>query len=191
MAIVRELVQQSSIKLSNKGTSFEKVGYREIIQSLRNRYSNKREWVLLEELTFPRGTRADVFVLNCFYSKRFKRIAFEIKISRNDFLHELKDPEKRKSAVEYSHEFYFVTPKGMLDKKDIPQDCGLMEISKDGGTRIKIKPPKKVEQPKITSGFLSLLLRNATGWRDDKNTQLGYFYYGLQRILEGFPRNLF
>ena len=191
MAVITTIPAPFTHALVSHGLRFEKLNSREIIQALKNRYKNKREWVFLEELTFPTGTRADACVFNAFYSKGFKRIAFEIKISRSDFLHELKNPDKRKSAVELFHEFYFVTPTGLLDKKDVPLDCGLMEVSKDGGTRIKVRAPKRAESPKNTSGFLSLLLRNATGWKVDKDFHLCCTFHEMQRNLLGFPKNLF
>lgn len=39
-----------------------------------------------------------------------KRVCYEVKISRADFLSELKQPIKRRIGLRYSNEFYFVTP---------------------------------------------------------------------------------
>jgi len=70
----------------------------------------------------------DVFVLNTYPSKQFQRMAFEIKVSRSDFLREIKNPNKRRFAMAMSNEFYFVAPKGLLKNSDIPLNCGLMEV---------------------------------------------------------------
>ena len=56
-----------------------------------------------------------------------KRVCYEIKTSRSDFLCEVKRPLKRRMGLRYSNEFYFVTPPGLLDPAEIPVDCGLIE----------------------------------------------------------------
>jgi hypothetical protein len=179
------------VALNNNGTitetvapaSPQKLTAKNLHEYLKRRYSNDREWVYLTEVGFPNGTRIDGFVFNCFFSKGYKRIAFELKVSKSDFLHEVKNPDKRKAAVEHSHEFYFVTPKGMLNKNDIPPDCGLIEVGLDGSGRIKVRAPKKAAPPKLTSGFLSVLLRNAIGWRDNKKDAGRRHVEGIRRIL--------
>jgi hypothetical protein len=57
-----------------------------------------------------------------------KRVCYEIKTSRADFLCEMKQPLKRRIGLRYSNEFYFVTPSGLLDISEIPVECGLIEI---------------------------------------------------------------
>ena len=56
-----------------------------------------------------------------------KRVCYEVKISRGDFLGELKHPLKRRIGMRYSNEFYFVTPAGLIDVTEVPVDCGLIE----------------------------------------------------------------
>ena len=56
-----------------------------------------------------------------------KRVCYEVKVSRADFLGELKHPLKRRIGMRYSNEFYFVTPSGMLAHGEVPVDCGLIE----------------------------------------------------------------
>jgi len=43
-----------------------------------------------------------------------KRICSEVKMSRADYLCELKHPLKRRLEMRYSNEFYFVVPGGIL-----------------------------------------------------------------------------
>jgi hypothetical protein len=89
------------------------------------------EWVSFPEMRCGAGWSAsankyiDFWALHCFTGN--KRIAYEIKISRTDFLKEIKKPEKRKMALFYSNQYYFITPKGMLKPAEIPAECGLIE----------------------------------------------------------------
>ena len=57
-----------------------------------------------------------------------KRVCYEVKTSRADFLCELKHPLKRRAGLRYSNEFYFVTPAGLLALSEVPIECGLIEI---------------------------------------------------------------
>ena len=56
-----------------------------------------------------------------------KRVCYEVKTSRGDFLSELKRPLKRRIGVRYSNEFYFVTPADLVRIAEIPPECGLIE----------------------------------------------------------------
>ena len=72
--------------------------------------------------------RLDAFALNCFAHTSMKRVCYEVKTSRADFLCEMKQPLKRRIGLRYSNEFYFVTPVGLLNTSEIPIECGLVEI---------------------------------------------------------------
>jgi hypothetical protein len=67
-----------------------------------------------------------------------KRVCYEVKTSRADFLGELKNPLKRRIGMRYSNEFYFVAPANMLKPDDVPAECGLIEAGTAGYTEWKI-----------------------------------------------------
>lgn len=91
------------------------------------------EWIFMRELRL--GTRRrngniqrlDAFALNTLPHTAMKRVCYEVKISRGDFLAELKQPLKRRIGMRYSNEFYFVTPGGLVQPTEIPSECGLIE----------------------------------------------------------------
>lgn len=76
------------------------------------------------------GVRLDGWAMNVWPSKGYRTIAYEIKVSRSDFLREMKDPGKRAWALTFTDEFYFVAPRHLIDPKELPDDCGLIEIAK-------------------------------------------------------------
>lgn len=96
-------------------------------------HASQSEWLFLRELRVGTGRhnssaqRLDAFALNCFPHNSMKRICYEVKTSRADFLCELKHPLKRRIGMRYSNEFYFVVPGGMLGHAEIPPECGLVE----------------------------------------------------------------
>ena len=71
--------------------------------------------------------RLDAFALKTLPHTAMKRVCYEVKTSRADFLSELKQPLKRRIGVRYSNEFYFVTPAALVNAAEIPAECGLVE----------------------------------------------------------------
>ena len=90
------------------------------------------EWLFLRELrvgTAQNGgaQRLDAFALNTLPHTAMKRVCYEVKTSRADFLSELKHPHKRRIGMRYSNEFYFVTPAALVNLAESPLECELVE----------------------------------------------------------------
>jgi hypothetical protein len=104
----------------------------DIVQACLHRSAS--EWIFLRELRVGTGFRSsaaqrlDAFALNCFAHTSMKRVCYEVKTSRADFLCEMKQPLKRRMGLRYSNEFYFVTLAGLLKISEVPVECGLIEI---------------------------------------------------------------
>lgn len=96
-------------------------------------HASPAEWLFFHELRVGTGRRnngaqrLDAFALNTLPHTAMRRICYEVKISRADFLCELKHPLKRRIGMRYSNEFYFVTPANMVAAEEIPAECGLVE----------------------------------------------------------------
>ena len=96
-------------------------------------HASKSEWLFLRELRVSTGRRngggqrLDAFALNTLPHQAMKRICYEIKISRADFLCEMRQPMKRRIGMRYSNEFYFVTPANLLALAEVPVEAGLVE----------------------------------------------------------------
>jgi hypothetical protein len=70
----------------------------------------------------------------------YERMGMEIKVSRADFFREVKDPGKRKAWHSMVHRFTYVCPKGMIERHEVPEGCGLLEYDQDalfGSQRLK------------------------------------------------------
>jgi hypothetical protein len=105
----------------------------------------------------------DLWAMDLWPSGDLRRIAFEVKISRGDFLRELKDPRKRKYALLWSNEFLFATPEGLVDVAELPPEAGLVEVRDDG----------------------SLCWRVAAPWRDTPAPSWRFFAAVARRVAEG------
>lgn len=97
-------------------------------------HNSRAEWLFFRELRVGTGRRngslqrLDAFALNTLPHLGMKRICYEVKICRADFLLELRHPVKRRVGMRYSNEFYFLTPAGLVDAAEIPVECGLVEV---------------------------------------------------------------
>ncbi len=113
----------------------------EIIEVLRARH---RSELFFAELRAGAGyggvaeRRIDAWALHPHPSRSNCRTAYEVKVSRGDFLKELKDPKKRKAALLFSNEFYFAAPKGLITPGEIPAEAGLIEIIDNPRTKIVV-----------------------------------------------------
>ena len=96
-------------------------------------HASVSEWLFLRELRVGTGMRRsslqrlDAFALNSLPHTGMRRICYEVKTSRADYLGELKHPLKRRIGMRYSNEFYFVTPADLVKPSEIPPECGLVE----------------------------------------------------------------
>jgi hypothetical protein len=99
-------------------------------------HASRAEWLFFRELKLGTGRRngslqqLDAFALNTLPHTAMKRVCYEVKLSRADFLVELRHPLKRRIGMRYSNEFYFVTPVAMVAAGEIPPECGLIEVGR-------------------------------------------------------------
>lgn len=134
---------------------------RQITELLRHRHPAP-EWAAFEELNLSTGGRAqrcDFYAFNCWPSKNFWRVAYEIKVSRSDFSRELQDPDKRKASEDLANECFFVAPIKLLKIDEIPEGWGLIEKNK-GGLR-KVKHARQRENKLLPLAFTATLARRA------------------------------
>ncbi len=107
----------------------------EILSLIAERYGPP-EWQFVHELrcgtSYGRREfegRLDAWAISAYQSHAWRRIAFEIKVSKADYAAELRQPIKRRAGLLLSNLFYFVAPRGIVDPAKLPIECGLMEIS--------------------------------------------------------------
>ena len=106
-----------------------------ILRALKGYYTSwgrSRTNIIFPELRLGSGycgvaqRRIDLFVISS--NAGNETIAFEIKVSKQDFKKDLNNNLKQRGARLYANKFYYVTPKGLLKPEDIPLWAGLMEI---------------------------------------------------------------
>ncbi|KKL83792.1 hypothetical protein LCGC14_1971250, partial [marine sediment metagenome] len=121
-----------------------------ILDALRLRHvqpfnGTSRAWVYAEEVRVGTGWRTvpgdemddavrlgveqriDAFAFHTWPSKRYKRVAYEVKASRSDLKRELNQPYKCAAALALSNEFYLVAPTDVLEGFTLPDEWGVIE----------------------------------------------------------------
>jgi hypothetical protein len=105
----------------------------DLVKLIRQRYPINRpdgfqKYVVLEQVpaTTGYGQRRwiDAVVFDLWPSEGLLRSAFEIKVSRSDFLRELQNPLKYQWALESFHEFWFVAPQNVIQLPELPPNVG-------------------------------------------------------------------
>jgi hypothetical protein len=145
-----------------------------IANALKEQRHPSQSWIFATEVNTHTGyahqhqggpggiRRIDAFALALWPSKNFQRIAYEIKVSRTDWLNEIKDPMKRAQAWYLSNEFWFAIPKDVFKDEDWRRDmagCGLLLINDDGNIKSVYRARKRKDCFPMPIGFVASLMR--------------------------------
>jgi hypothetical protein len=103
---------------------------------------------------------ADAISMSLWPSRGLHLNGFEIKMSRQDWIKELKNPAKAEEISAFCHFWWVVAPKDMIAVHELPQTWGLIEATEKGLKIKKQAPEQKASQ--ITLTFLASLLRSAS-----------------------------
>lgn len=104
----------------------------------------------------------DVLSLNATYDeKRLAPVIDEIKISRADFLNDVNKPEKRAGYALIAEVVNYVVPAGLVDPREVPPECGLIEEVAPGQFSIVYKPKKRTVVLN-THTLMNLVLKHGT-----------------------------
>lgn len=126
-----------------------------LLDLLRARYSEP-EWYSATEITLGRR-RADFVAANLWESRGRKVIAVEMKISRSDWLRELKDPAKQERIFTQCDLMYLaVTDASIVQPGELPDGWGLLVQQK---SRLVEKVRPKVVKGAPTREFWTRLLQ--------------------------------
>jgi hypothetical protein len=103
----------------------------EIIQALKRTHPASH-WACVTEMRSVgykgEGRKIDLWALSCATANGMIAHSYEVKVSRSDWLSELKKPLKRRMAMAISNQFWFVAPKGVIKPEEVPHLCGLIEM---------------------------------------------------------------
>ena len=103
---------------------------------------------------------ADAVTYHLFPSSGHIIEGFEIKVSRGDWLRELKQPQKAGNVMQYCDRWWLVAPKGVTAAEEIPKNWGFYEIINNKFYTRKRAP--ELEPTELSPSFVAAMLRRAT-----------------------------
>lgn len=122
------------------------------------------EWSLFFEVADATGSRqsrwADAVAMNLYPSRGLELHGFEIKVSRSDWLRELKDPTKSAPVQRYCNRWWIICPDGVIKPGELPPTWGHYEVKPGGAIRQVVAAPK-LEAEAVTKEFMAALVRRA------------------------------
>jgi len=137
-------------------------------------------WIFVTELSTMTGVvqtsnrwdplgalrRIDAFAMALWPSLGYQRVAYEIKLTRSDWLKELEAPIKKAQAYLLSDQFVFALAEGVFHKEDYAKsrsilNCGIYEIFADGKIEKHNIPRRSEPAWPMPETFIASLLRRA------------------------------
>lgn len=122
------------------------------------------EWAVIPQVRDATGfagcRTADAIAMSLWPSRGLYLHGFEIKVSRSDWMRELKNPAKADTIAEFCEFWWIVALKDVVKDGELPPPWGLLIPSGSGLTIAKaavLTPAKNPDKP-----FLAAILRRAT-----------------------------
>lgn len=101
----------------------------------------------------------DALALSLYTSTGFALYGHEVKVSRSDWLRELKDPSKADAFKRYCERWWLVASEGVARPDELPDGWGLLVV-KNGRCRAAVQAPKLEYEP-MPRGLVVALTRAA------------------------------
>lgn len=141
----------------------EKITAKDMENHLANKYCDSRQWVFLPQVRSSTGSAdrvADGMAFNMYGSTGYEILGFEIKVSRSDWLSELKDMSKSDEIMSYCDKWFLVVPDAsIVQEGELPKNWGLL-VLKDGKLVQKVRPVIQHTVP-MPLHFIASVLRRS------------------------------
>jgi hypothetical protein len=103
----------------------------------------------------------DALAVGIWPSTGHEIVGIEIKISRGDWLREMKQPAKAQELMRFCTRWYLACPAGMIKADELPATWGMLAY-KDGAMRQAVVG-KLLDPEPITPGFMMAVVRHSNG----------------------------
>lgn len=129
---------------------------------LRKRYTHP-EWALCFEVADTTGAYrkryADAVAMNLYPSRGLSIEGFEVKVSKSDFMNEIKNPEKSVAVQQFCDHWWLVAPANAVDEALLPKAWGWLRV--DGDRLVSAKPAPALEPQPVSRTFMAAMVRRA------------------------------
>lgn len=136
----------------------------ELREMLRARYTGD-QWAYYEEVHDSTGAgqsrSCDAIAMHLWPSKGLEIHGHELKVTRSDWLHELKDPDKAETFKRHCDRWWLVvSSKAIVQPGELPDGWGLLKVH--GGKLAVSRGAAKLEPEPMGRRMLAALLRRAS-----------------------------
>lgn len=114
---------------------------------------------------FSANRSCDAMAMSLWPSRGLNLFGFEVKVSRSDWMRELKNPAKAEAIARYCDYWVVVAPAGIVAPSELPDMWGLWELGDSGKWKTPVIP-KKLEPVPLDRSFVAALLRRAAEAND-------------------------
>lgn len=122
------------------------------------RYAGDQGWVLCDEAGGSMGRRADVIAFHLWGSRGHLIHGFELKVNRQDWIRELRQPAKtEESLFRFCDGWYVVTAPGVATLDEIPAMWGWIEAA--GSKLMTRKKAPTLRPAHLTREFMAALIK--------------------------------
>ena len=117
----------------------------------RTRYGSE-QWAVFREVRNATGfvkkveRYADMLAVSVWPSRGIYLEGVEIKVSRSDWLKELRNPQKADAFFDYCRHWFIAAPKGVVEKSEVPATWGFIELTTK--RHRVVKQPEENSNPK-------------------------------------------
>lgn len=123
------------------------------------------EWATFFEVRDDAGfrarTSADAVAMNTWVSRGLCVHGVEIKVSRSDWLRELRKPEKSGPVQKFCDRWWVaIADETIVKPGELPETWGLLVLR--GGALVQVREAPKLDAAPLDRGFVAMLLRCAT-----------------------------
>lgn len=108
---------------------------------------------------------ADAVVMSLWPSRGLWLAAVEVKVSRGDWLRELRDPRKAEAIFKFARFRWLVTSEGVVHPGECPDAWGHAEVNRAGKVQVVRDAPSNDAYPP-TLEFIASVMRNAAGQQE-------------------------
>ena len=102
---------------------------------------------------------ADAVAIGIWPSTGHQIHGYEIKVSRGDFLNEMKNPQKAWPVMRFCHRWSLLTPPGLIKVDELPPNWGLQTY--DGRVMRTVKQAPMLQPEALSGGFVAAMVRRA------------------------------
>lgn len=133
-----------------------------VLQILEEKHFAKGAYEMLREVRDSTGggasRSADALVVSCWPSRGIWFGGIEVKVSRSDWLSELRNPRKSAEIQRFCSYWWIATPEGIVKPEELPETWGHFEVAPGSVKLVRAAPKLEAEAP--TPGFVASIFRN-------------------------------